>query len=95
VNAVPNIMSGCSFERRYEDEALSRRFFEGSGATPEDLGLWGGGRFRVERMLSRIRALRVPLSPVEALLAAEALRRIDKNGAGYPISAFFVLRKPG
>ena len=81
------------FERHYDREALSRRLLDSGGAELVDLRFWGEGRVRMESMLDRLGALRVPLSPFEAFLSTFLLREVELEGEGHPMAAFFTLRR--
>lgn len=81
------------FERHYDASSLSLRLLNQPRTEIAALETWGEGRIRVERMLTRLGRLRDVLSPVEALLAAVSLRRIDAGANGHRMAAFFVLTK--
>lgn len=81
------------FERHYDDASLKRRLLSIPGTYVADLQLWGE-RARVERFLSRLGPLRIPLSPFEVLLAAWTLHPVSiEHGA--PRAVLFTLRKQG
>ena len=80
------------WERHYDDAALRSRLLSIDGARQIGLELWGETWFRGQRLLGRLGRLRVALSPIEAGLAAFALRRL-KPGHGHPMAVFPTLEK--
>lgn len=58
-----------------------------------DVSLWGEGAVRMEALLDRLGPLRLPLSPLEALLSTALLRRVDGARGGHPMAAFITLRR--
>ncbi len=83
------------FERHYDMETLTKRFLRPRGAVVADLQLWGERNLRGERFLSRLGRGRAFLSPLEPVLSQLCLQRIDPDGPGHPMAAFFTLRKAG
>jgi SAM-dependent methyltransferase len=81
------------FERHYDRETLAARLLGSAATEVVDLSFWGEGRVRVEALLNRLGPLRLPLSPFEAFLARLALRRVEPEGPGHPMAAFFTLRR--
>ncbi|HEV3141724.1 MAG TPA: hypothetical protein VGY57_14465, partial [Vicinamibacterales bacterium] len=81
------------FERHYDRETLSARLFAPEIADVVDLGFWGEGAIRMERLLDRLGPLRLPLSPFEAFFSSALLRRVDPDGDDHPMAAFFTLRR--
>lgn len=81
------------FERHYDRSSLAARLIDGTGADLVDLQFWGEGAIRTERLLDRLGPLRLPLSPLEAWLAAALLRNVEPEGEGHPMAASFTLRK--
>lgn len=80
------------WERHYDDAALRERILGVAGARQTDLELWGEGRWRGERMLSRLGPIRTAVSPVEAGLAVVSLRRLAP-GEGHPMAIFLTIEK--
>lgn len=81
------------FERHYDRSSLAGRLIDDTGADLVDLQFWGEGAIRTERLLDRLGPLRLPLSPLEAWLAAALLRNLEPEGEGHPMAASFTLRK--
>ena len=81
------------FERHYDRATLASRLIDAPGADVVDLQFWGEGAIRTERLLDRLGPLRLPLSPLEAWLAAALLRNVEPEGEGHPMAASFTLRK--
>jgi SAM-dependent methyltransferase len=81
------------FERHYDRAALAARLLGTTTADVVDLRFWGEGAIRTERLLDCLGPLRLPLSPLEAWLAAALLRQVEPEGAGHPMAASFTLRK--
>ena len=81
------------FERHYDAAALSTRLLRMDGVELVDLRFWGEGAVRVEALLDRLGPMRLPLSPLEALLATASLRQVDPEGEGHPMAASFTLRR--
>jgi len=81
------------YERHYDRTTLAERLLSTELADVVDLSYWGEGTVRMERILSRLGALRVPLHPMEALLATALLRPVAPDGTGHPMAAFFTLRR--
>jgi SAM-dependent methyltransferase len=82
------------YQRHYDLTSLKARLLEPAGAAVVDLELWGEGRARVERLLTRLGSGRTCLSPLEPLLASVFLRRIDGRMHGHPMAAMITLQKP-
>jgi SAM-dependent methyltransferase len=83
------------WERHYDSGTLATRLVAPSQGHREELEIWGEGRVRVEKMLSRFPRLRQLLSPAEAFLAWRFLTRGDPGRPHFnPMAAFFCLRKP-
>jgi SAM-dependent methyltransferase len=80
------------YERHYDADALRSRLMSVPGTDLVDLELWGERFLSMERILSRLGVLRVPLSPLEALLARIFLTR-SVDGSPRPRAAFFTLKK--
>ena len=80
------------FERHYDEASLTDRLLKPIPAKVQNLELWGERRLRVETLLSRLGLLRVPLSPLEAVLSMAFLKRIDPGGPGYPMAAFLTVQ---
>jgi len=81
------------FERHYDRATLASRLMDAPGTDVVDLQFWGEGAIRTERLLDRLGPLRIPLSPLEAWLAAALLRNVEPEGEGHPMAASFALRK--
>ena len=81
------------YERHYDREALAKRLLGSDSAEVVDLSFWGEGVVRTEALLDRLGPLRLPLSPVEALLSTVLLRQVEPDGSGHPMAAFFTLRR--
>ena len=81
------------YERHYDRESLSRRLMSSPQVQVIDSSVWGEGSIRVERLLDRLGPLRIPLSPVEGLLSAVLLRKLEPYDAGNPMAAFFTLQR--
>ena len=81
------------FERHYDRETLAARLLASEIVDVLDLALWGEGAFRMEALLERLGALRVPVSPLEGLLGAALLRPAQPDGRRHPMAAFFTLRR--
>jgi len=81
------------YERHYDREALVQRLLGQGTAEVVDLSLWGERAVRMEALLDRLGPLRLLLSPVEAFLATVLLRRVEADGWGHPMAAFFTLRR--
>lgn len=81
------------FERHYDRETLATRLLSSPAADVVDLRFWGEGSIRMESLLDRLGPLRIPLSPVEALLSTALLRQVDVDGKRHPMAAFFTLRR--
>jgi SAM-dependent methyltransferase len=81
------------FERHYDRQTLAARLLKQDDADLVDLHFWGEGAIRTEAWLDRLGPLRVPLSPVEALLATALLREMEPEGRGHPMAASFTLRR--
>lgn len=81
------------FERHYDRASLAARLFDSAATEVVDLRFWGEGAIRTERLLDRLGPLRLPLSPLEAWLAAALLRQVEPEGDGHPMAASFTLRK--
>jgi SAM-dependent methyltransferase len=81
------------FERHYDAATLASRLLGQPGSRLQCLEIWGEGAVRVERLLGRLGKLRDVVSPLEALLAAASLRRVDSGSSGHPMAAFFVVTK--
>jgi SAM-dependent methyltransferase len=86
--------SGAIFyERHYDRAALAERLLVAVTAEVVDLRLWGEGVVRMEALLDRMGAWRLPLSPLEGLLSTVLLRQVEPDGPGHPMAAFFTLRR--
>jgi len=83
------------FERHYDAETLMARLLPSDLCEVVDLSLWGEGTIRMESLLDRLGPLRLPLSPLEALLSTATLRRVDGGRGGHPMAAFITLRRFG
>jgi SAM-dependent methyltransferase len=83
------------FERHYDGKTLAARLLPTDVCEVVDVSLWGEGAIRMEALLDRLGPLRLPLSPLEALLSTAMLRRVDPNRGGHPMAAFITLRRPG
>jgi SAM-dependent methyltransferase len=81
------------FERHYDREALATRLFVSEAAEVVECKFWGEGLVRMESMLNRLGPLRLPVSPVEALLAAVLLRQVEPDGPDHPMAAFITLQR--
>lgn len=81
------------FERHYDRDALATRLFSSDAAELVDCGLWGEGALRVERILRRLGSLRLLVFPFEALFSTVLLRKVEPNGSGHPMAAFFTLQR--
>jgi SAM-dependent methyltransferase len=81
------------FERHYDRASLASRLLKMEGVELVDLQFWGEGAVRVEALLDRLGPFRLPLSPLEALLATASLRQVDPEGEGHPMAASFTLRR--
>ena len=81
------------YERHYDRETLAKRLLSSDAAEVVDLSFWGEGVVRTEALLDRLGPLRLPLSPVEALLSTVLLRQVEPDGSGHPMAAFFTLRR--
>lgn len=81
------------YERHYDRPALAERLLSTELSDVVDVTYWGEGAVRMEGILTRLGALRVPLYPLEALLATLWLRPVEPDGAGHPMAAFFTLRR--
>jgi SAM-dependent methyltransferase len=81
------------YERHYDRNTLAKRLLDSETTEVVDLSLWGEGVVRMESLLDRLGPLRLPLSPFEALLSTVTLRRVDADGWGHPMAAFFTLRR--
>jgi SAM-dependent methyltransferase len=81
------------FERHYDDTTLKRRLLTPAAAKVKNLEYWGERSLPVEALLDRIGPLRSAVSPLEPLLSLSFLRRVDRNGRGRPMAAFFTLLK--
>jgi len=82
------------YERHYDRAALASRLLGSATAEVVDLSFWGEGAVRMEALLNRLGPLGLPLSPVQALLSSVLLRRVEPDGSGHPMAAFFTLRRP-
>jgi SAM-dependent methyltransferase len=83
------------WERHYDSRTLDTRLVAPSQGRREELEVWGEGRVRVEKMLSRFPRLRQLLSPAEAFLAWRFLMRGYPGRPHFnPMAAFFCLEKP-
>lgn len=80
------------FERHYDEETLQSRLLSVPGTELVDLELWGERGVSMEKVLSRIGPLGIPLSPFETLFASACLTKV-RNGSPTPKAAFFTLRK--
>src|SRR4051794_4224528 len=80
------------YERHYDRESLAARLFV-SGGEVCDLALWGEGAVRMEALLDRLGPMRLPISLFEALLSTALLRRVEPDGDGHPMAAFFTVRR--
>jgi SAM-dependent methyltransferase len=89
----PEASERLFFERHYDRASLAARLIDATGAELVDLQFWGEGAIRTERLLDRLGPLRLPLSPLEAWLAAALLRNVEPDGEGHPMAASFTLRK--
>jgi len=81
------------FERHYDHKTLAARLLQTTTADLADLSLWGEGVLRMEALLDRIGALRLPLSPFEALFSTLLLRPATRTRSIHPMAAFFTLRR--
>jgi len=81
------------FERHYDRTALASRLFAPGVAEVVDLGFWGEGAIRGEKLLDRLGPLRAPLSPLEAFFSSALLGPVDPDDGGHPMAAFFTLRR--
>ncbi len=81
------------YERHYDRRALAERLLLPATADLLDLSYWGEGAVRMEASLDRLGRLRLPLYPIEGLLSTVLLRRVEPNGRGHPMAAFFTLRR--
>src|SRR5207249_9527484 len=81
------------FERHYDRETLAERLLNSGPAQVVDVSIWGEGSVRMDAFLERLGPLRVPLSPVEALLSTVLLRQVKEDGRRHPMAAFFTLRR--
>jgi SAM-dependent methyltransferase len=81
------------FERHYDRGTLANRLLNAEGGEVIDLNFWGEGAVRMESLLNRLGPLRLPLSPLEALLSTALLRPIAPEGPGHPMAAFVTLRR--
>ena len=81
------------YERHYDRVTLTERLLVSETAELVDLGFWGERSLRMEALLNRLGALRIPLSPLEGLLSAVLLGQVEPDGRGYPMAAFFTLRR--
>ena len=81
------------YERHYDREALIKRLLSLGTTEVADLSFWGEGTVRMESLLDRLGPLRLPLSPLEAFLAAVHLRQVEPDGWEHPMAAFFTLRR--
>ena len=79
------------FERHYDRTALASRLFAPGVAEVVDLGFWGEGAIRGEKLLDRLGPLRAPLSPLEAFFSSALLGPVDPDDGGHPKAAFFTL----
>jgi len=79
------------FERHYDRTALASRLFAPGVAEVVDLGFWGEGAIRGEKLLDRLGPLRAPLSPLEAFFSSALLGPVDPDDGGHPMAAFFTL----
>lgn len=80
------------FERHYDEATLRERLLSVPGAELVDLELWGERILPMERVLTRLGLLAIPLSPFEILFAGLFLTRIS-DGQANPRAAFFTLKK--
>ena len=82
------------WERHYDEAELKRRLLEVPGLECEHRENWGERWFGVEAALNRAGRARALLSPLEGLLAAVALVRVDDSGrADTALAAFLTLRR--
>lgn len=81
------------FERHYDQEALTTRLLGSAATQVAELSFWGEGLVRMETLLNRLGPLRLPLSPLEAILSTLLLRRVEPDGSEHPMAAFFTLRR--
>jgi SAM-dependent methyltransferase len=81
------------FERHYDRDTLESRLLDAGPADVVDASLWGEGSVRMEKVLTRLGPLRLPLSPLEGLLSAMVLRRVPPEGPGHPMAAFVTLQR--
>ena len=79
------------WEWHYDDEALERRLLNVPSARCVSRELWGEGAVAGEQILHRARRFRALLSPVEAALAALALRAVEPSERVRAV--FFALEK--
>lgn len=82
------------FERHYDDEALQERLVEPTGARVANLEVWGEGRARIERLLSRLGPAEILTSPIQPLLSSLFLRQLRPDGRGHAMAAFMTLVRP-
>lgn len=81
------------FERHYDRNALAKRLLASEAAEPVECSFWGEGAVRMEGLLNRLGPLRLPLFPLEALLSAVLLRKLEPDGPGHPMATFFTLQR--
>jgi SAM-dependent methyltransferase len=81
------------YERHYDREALVKKLLGPGAGEVVDLSFWGEGMVRMEALLDRLGPLRLPLSPLEAFLSTVLLRRLEPDGRGHPMAAFFTVRR--
>lgn len=81
------------YERHYDRQSLTERLLLPATADIVDLGYWGEGAVRMAAVLDRLGRLGLPLYPIEGLLSAVLLQRVEPMGHGHPMAAFFTLRR--
>lgn len=83
------------WQRHYDEAALGGRLIAPSRADVVALSFWGEGRIPVERILDRIRRVRlldVLMAPTHPLLSLLCLREVTADNRLRPMAAFLTLR---
>ncbi len=81
------------YQRHYDERSLNQRLVAHAGGRLNKLEIWGESSVRVEKLLERIGRLRLPLSPLEGLLAGVFLHQANEKAGSHPMAAFLAFEK--